>query len=65
MKSVGYREMVEAKRHLQDAKEQSIREMSPSDWELAKANFERAASEGKLPPKMKSHRNYKDSGLGF
>lgn len=65
MKNASYSELVEAKRRLQERKEQAIRDMSPEDWAEAKKNFDRAAIEGRLPPKIKSRRSFKDCGYGL
>lgn len=63
MKNASYADLIESKRSLQERKEQAIRSMSAEDWAVAKENFDRAAAEGRLPPKIKSRRTFKDCGL--
>ncbi|WOF81985.1 hypothetical protein P5704_024635 (plasmid) [Pseudomonas sp. FeN3W] len=65
MKNASYADLIKAKRSLQERKEQAIRNMSAEDWVVAKENFDRAAAEGRLPPKIKSRRSFKDCGFGI
>ncbi len=65
MIDLSYEELVNAKRQIQQKKESAVRSMSSDDWAQSKANLDKAASLGQLPPKIKSRRHYREESIGF
>lgn len=55
-----YDELVDAKRLIQERKELALRSMTPGDWAVAQASFDRQDADERLPPRITSIRRLKD-----